>query len=73
VKAGENHIITGLHNFNSSLIIIRITKSRMRWTGHIPCMDEIRNAYSILVRKRKQKIHLGGLMWLMITTNSGLL
>jgi hypothetical protein len=42
-----------LHNFNSSLIITMKTKSKMRWTGLIPCVDEIRNAYSISVRKYK--------------------
>lgn len=42
-----------LHNFNSSLIITMITKSKMRWTKHTPCVDEIRNAYSISVRKHK--------------------
>jgi hypothetical protein len=33
----------------------------MRWIGHISCMDEIRNAYSISVRKHKEKIQLGRL------------
>jgi hypothetical protein len=48
--AGEKPHNEELHNFNSPLIIIRITKSKVRWTGHIPCMNEIRNAYSISVR-----------------------
>jgi hypothetical protein len=30
-------------------------KSRMRWTGHVTCMGEMRNAYNILVEKLKGK------------------
>jgi hypothetical protein len=41
-----------LHNSYSSPNIIRIIKSRrMRWTGQVVCMKNIRNTYKILVRK----------------------
>jgi len=36
--------------------IIRVVKSRrMRWSGHVSCMEEVRNAYRILVRKPERK------------------
>jgi hypothetical protein len=39
-----------LHNFYSSLNIIRMIMSRrMRWAGHVLRMGEKRNAYMILV------------------------
>jgi hypothetical protein len=40
-----------LHNLYASPRIIRMIKSRMRWTGHIAHIGEMRNAYKILVRK----------------------
>jgi hypothetical protein len=30
----------------------------MRWTGHVACMGELRNAYKILVTKAERKIPL---------------
>jgi hypothetical protein len=42
----------GLHNLYTSLIIIRVTKSRrMRWMGHVACMGKMRNSYKNLVGK----------------------
>jgi hypothetical protein len=39
-----------LHNLYSSPNSIRMIKSRrMRWLGHVACMEEMRNAYRILV------------------------
>jgi hypothetical protein len=41
-----------LHNLHASSGIVRVIKSRrMRWSGHITCMGEMRNEYIILVRK----------------------
>jgi hypothetical protein len=39
-----------MDNLYASLNIIRAIKSRrMKWVGHIALMEEIRNAYKILV------------------------
>jgi hypothetical protein len=49
-----------LHNLYSSLIIIRMIKSRrMRWAGHVARMGEKRNAYRILVAKPEGRKPLG--------------
>jgi hypothetical protein len=46
----------GLHNFYTSPNIITMIKSmRMRWEGYAARMGEMRNAYRILVGKRKEK------------------
>jgi hypothetical protein len=45
-----------LQNLEVSANIIRVIKSNgMRFIGHRPCMDEIGNAYKILVRKPERK------------------
>jgi hypothetical protein len=45
-----------LHNLYASPNTIKVMKSRrMRWTEHIACMKEIRNAYKIFVRKHVRK------------------
>jgi hypothetical protein len=45
-----------LHNVYYSRNIVRMIKSsRMRWTGHVAHMGEMRNGYTILVRKRERK------------------
>jgi hypothetical protein len=45
-----------LHNFYSLPNIIRIIKpTRIRWTGHVACMGEKRNAYRVLVGKSEGK------------------
>jgi hypothetical protein len=49
-----------LHNLYSSPNIITVIKQkRMRWAGHVARMDEMRNAYRILVVKREGKRPLG--------------
>jgi hypothetical protein len=43
-----------------SSLILRVIKSRrMRWAGHIAHMDDMRNAYNILVGKLEGKRPLG--------------
>jgi hypothetical protein len=43
-----------LHNFYSSLTIIRQIKSRrMRWAGHVACMGEKKKVYKVLVGEPK--------------------
>jgi hypothetical protein len=49
-----------LHDFYSSLSIIRIIKSSwMRWNGHVARMWEKRNAYRLLAGKPEGKRPLG--------------
>jgi hypothetical protein len=48
-----------LHNLYGSPSEIRMTKLRMRWAGHVTCMGEKRNAYTILVRNPEGKRPLG--------------
>jgi hypothetical protein len=45
-----------LHDLYASPNIIMVIKSkRMRWTGHVAYMGEMRNAYIILVGKPEGK------------------
>jgi hypothetical protein len=45
-----------LHNlYISSNIIKGIKSRRMRWAGHVECMEALRNEYKILVRKPEGK------------------
>jgi hypothetical protein len=48
-----------LHNFYSSLNIVRMIKLRMRWAGHVAYMGEKGNAYRFLVGKQEEKSPLG--------------
>jgi hypothetical protein len=44
-----------LHNLHaSSDIIIRVIKQRVRWTGPVARMGELRNAYNVLVIKPQE-------------------
>jgi hypothetical protein len=48
-----------LHNLYTSPNIIRMIKSRkIRWSGHVARMEEMKNAYSILVGKHEGKRQL---------------
>jgi hypothetical protein len=45
-----------IHNLYSSQSLIRMIKSRrMRWTGHVVCMEEKSNAYRFLVGKPERE------------------
>jgi hypothetical protein len=46
-----------LHDLYASQNIMRVLKKprRMRWVGHVACMEEMRNKYKILVGKPELK------------------
>ena len=48
-----------LHALYSSPNIIRNLKSRLRWAGHVACMEQSINAYRVLVGKPEGKRPLG--------------
>jgi len=48
-----------LNDLYCSLNIVRVTKSRMRWAGHVAHMDERRGVYMVLVGKLEGKRPLG--------------
>jgi hypothetical protein len=60
VAGGWRRLHKELHNLDTSPNIIQVIRSgRMKWMGHIACMGEMRNAYSIFVGKPEGKRPLG--------------
>jgi hypothetical protein len=59
----EDYVTRSLYDLYSSTNTIRMIQSRrMRWTGHVACMGERKEAYRALVgdlRERDHKEHLG--------------
>jgi hypothetical protein len=49
-----------LHSLYSSPSIVRVIKARrMRWTGHVALIGEVRGAYNILVGRPEGRRPLG--------------
>jgi hypothetical protein len=44
-----------LNDLYSSLNIVRVIKSRMRWAGNVACMGEERGVYRVLVGKPERR------------------
>jgi hypothetical protein len=58
VAGGWKRLHNELHNLYASPNIIRVTKlGRIRWSGHIACMEEMKNTFN-LVRRPERKSHL---------------
>jgi hypothetical protein len=57
----EEVTIMILINFTVYQNSIKIISRRMRWAGHVACMEQMRNAYKILVRRLEEKRSLGRL------------
>jgi len=45
-----------LNDLYSSSNFVRVKKLRMRWAGHVACMEERKGVYRVLVRKPQGEI-----------------
>jgi hypothetical protein len=47
-----------LYNLNASPNVIRMIKSRrMKWAGHVACIEGIRNSYAFWLENMKERNH----------------
>jgi hypothetical protein len=51
LRPNPDHVPSYFSEFQKSYIIRIIKSRRMRWTGYVACMGDMRNAYKVLVRK----------------------
>jgi hypothetical protein len=54
-KAGEDCIMRSFITCTLPNVIRVLKLKRMKWAGHVPLMETMRNAYNILVRKAEEK------------------
>jgi len=59
IKSRENYVMTSLMICTSPNIVRVIKSRRMRWTGHVARMGEMRGIYRVLVEKSEGKRPLG--------------
>ena len=54
-NGGSYTLLSYMHLFSSPNIIRNLKSRRVRWGGHVACMEQFRNAYRVLVGKPEGK------------------